>query len=138
MFLCLKKTIHQQLQEGLNTSKLNPLSKCVNMRVRTAMPVPVHPPRAQQLQHKAHWVQRCLLVESFPSTSPCERCAPQCHAVLQPLHCSAAPKPPVVATGTAGHRAEKTPKYYAVNAWETISSVKEQKAGTKIHVLRWI
>lgn len=42
MFLFLKKTNHQELQEGLNTSKLNLLSMSVSMHVRPAMPVPVH------------------------------------------------------------------------------------------------
>ena len=86
------KNIQQQLQEGLNTSNLNLLSTRVNMCVRPAMPMPVNPPQAQQLQHKAHWVLMCLLVETFPSTSPRQRCTPQCHAVLQPLYCCAGPK----------------------------------------------
>lgn len=101
------------------------------------MLVPIHPPQAQQLQHKAHRVQMYLLVETFPNPSPYQRCTPQCHAVLQPLYCSAALKQ-LVASGTAGHRAENIPKYYAVNAQEAISTVREQKVGYKIYVLCWI
>lgn len=48
MLLFFKKTNQQQLQEGLNTSKLNILSKSVNMHVRPAMPVPVHLPQTHQ------------------------------------------------------------------------------------------
>lgn len=47
----------------------------------------------------------CLLGENFPSASPHQRCVPQCRAVPQPLHSSAAPE-------AASSRAEKTPKYY--------------------------
>ena len=89
--LTVKKDNSGEVEEDLNTSKLKPLSKNVKVRVRPAVPVPVHPPVAAAA---------------------------------------------VVSTGTAGHRAEKIPKYYAVNMWEENSTVKEQKISAKIYVFR--
>lgn len=125
MFLCLKKSIQQQFRNALTllSQTLSP-SMSDQPFLATGTAIAAQSPLAANMTIRGNVSKPIPLKSALPMTQK---------PVASLLLCS-----PLSATGTAGLRAEKMPKYYSLNAWKTICTVKEQKAGTKICVLCWI
>lgn len=75
--------------------------------------MPVHLPQTYQLQHKAP--QMCLLAGVFPVAIHVKGAVPDEVQLCSLVTALQSHKLPVVATVTAGHRAEETPNHCAVN-----------------------